>query len=263
MPSESLSDHISTTKRSRDDGLKLLENVLNRVSSSKVEDQREDCTKRQRRTGPLLNSFSSKQLANLRNVTDKAQTEVQTITSAAHHVHKGENRNHEESPVAFLKSILRDETQQKNHKFVKPTKEELLAYNHEVVQAVRTRNMDKLKQLHSSGQSLRCCNRFGESLIHMACRRGYEDIATFLIEEAGVSIRIQDDFGRTPMHDACWTSDPNFELMDMLIRQDPGLLLVSDVRGHTPFDYARREHWGQWVSFLTKRKQLFHEKVVN
>ena len=49
-----------------------------------------------------------------------------------------------------------------------------------------------------------CFNRFGESLLNIACRRGFEDIVAYLLEQESVSVRHCDDCGRTPLHDACW-----------------------------------------------------------
>merc|ERR1739844_436499 len=97
----------------------------------------------------------------------------------------------------------------------------------------------------------------GESLLHTSCRRGFTDIVRFFINEAGVSPRVRDDMGRTPMHDACWSSSaPNHEIMRILITSAPELLLSKDKRGHSPFDYARREYWPQWVQFLNEHRQL-------
>jgi len=134
--------------------------------------------------------------------------------------------------------------------FTKPTEEELVAYTQDVVCAVRRRDMAMLRTFLASGRRLHCSNRYGESLLHMACRRGYNDVAKFLLEDAGVPARIKDDFGRTPMHDACWAPQPNYDLIEILFGKDPGLALVADVRGHTPFDYVRKDHWSGWNEFL-------------
>merc|ERR1712113_1243402 len=111
-----------------------------------------------------------------------------------------------------------------------------------------------MRKMHEAGQMLQCSNRFGESLLHMACRRGYTDVVRYLITEADVTLRVKDDFGRTPLHDACWSATPNFELMELIMEHDPDLLLVEDVRGHSPFSYARRSHWKDWRDFLTRRR---------
>lgn len=105
------------------------------------------------------------------------------------------------------------------------------------------------------GISLDACNRFGESLIHMACRRGDVNVVSFLLIEARIDINVRDDFGRSCLHDAAWTAEPNFAVMDALLDHAPAALLLSeDVRGHTPFHYARKEHWEAWVSYLKEKE---------
>jgi len=133
------------------------------------------------------------------------------------------------------------------------TEDDLAAYDSDVVAAVRENDLDQIRSLHDSGRTLSCCNRFGESLIHMACRRGYADTVTYLLEKAHVSVRIRDDCGRTPLHDACWHRTTQYEIVDAIICVDPALLCISDKRGHTPFAYARREHWPVWRQFLFDR----------
>jgi ankyrin repeat protein len=114
----------------------------------------------------------------------------------------------------------------------------------ELVKAIRDQNVPLLRQFYESGRMLQSNNRFVESLLHMACRRGYTDVVRFLIiTEADVSLRIKDDYGRTPLHDACCSASPNFELTELIIEHDPDLLIIEDGRGHSPFSYARRSHW--------------------
>jgi ankyrin repeat protein len=147
--------------------------------------------------------------------------------------------------------------------FQPPTDEQIELYNIEVITAVRDQNIELLREMHRDGRSLQCCNRFGESLIHMACRRGFIDVVRFLLEEADVSLYIKDDFGRTPMHDACWAPVPNFELMELLIEHAPEQLFLSDVRGHTPFSYVRKNDWKEWRMFLSDRVSMLLPKQDN
>mmetsp|Transcript_23174 Transcript_23174/g.34498 ORF Transcript_23174/g.34498 Transcript_23174/m.34498 type:complete len:477 (-) Transcript_23174:995-2425(-) len=137
------------------------------------------------------------------------------------------------------------------------TEDELANYDSEVVNAVREGDIGVVKAIHSNkgDASLSCCNRFGESLLHMACRRGYDAIVHFLVQSANVSVRITDDCGRTPLHDALWNRECQYGIMDLLVRTDPILLLTCDKRGHTPFAYARREHWANWRQFLWDRRE--------
>lgn len=144
--------------------------------------------------------------------------------------------------------------------FEKPSDDDIAAYDLETVKAIRSNNLDQLRKLWCSGKSMDACNQFGESALHMACRRGYAKIVEFLLREVKVRSDRCDDFGRNPFHDALWTSTPNFDVVDLLIDYaDPALLLSEDVRGFTPFAYARSDHGERWISFLEKRR----DKLVN
>ncbi|KAL3800168.1 hypothetical protein HJC23_001089 [Cyclotella cryptica] len=131
------------------------------------------------------------------------------------------------------------------------------SYCQEAVDAIRSGDIDLLRKLLSGGTNLQCANRFGESLIHMACRRSHRDVVSFLVNEAGVSLRVRDDYGRTPFHDACWRAELDLELIDMLLEKEPKLLLLSDKRGHSPLDYTRRGHWAELMPFLLERSEKF------
>eukprot|EP00549_Striatella_unipunctata_P002099 CAMPEP_0118714686 /NCGR_PEP_ID=MMETSP0800-20121206/26356_1 /TAXON_ID=210618 ORGANISM="Striatella unipunctata, Strain CCMP2910" /NCGR_SAMPLE_ID=MMETSP0800 /ASSEMBLY_ACC=CAM_ASM_000638 /LENGTH=297 /DNA_ID=CAMNT_0006620569 /DNA_START=308 /DNA_END=1201 /DNA_ORIENTATION=- len=141
--------------------------------------------------------------------------------------------------------------------FELPTEEQIAAYDHDVVGAVQTQDLEKLRELLSIDPLyLQCCNRFGESLLHMACRRGFKNVVKLLMEEANVTVYKCDDYGRTPMHDACWASVPQYEVMEMLLEKAPELLLLKDARGFTPFSYVRKDHWEGWIKFLSTRTHL-------
>jgi ankyrin repeat protein len=130
-------------------------------------------------------------------------------------------------------------------------------YDQKVVNAIRSNDVESLRKLHAGGTNLQCGNRFGETLIHLACRRSDKNLVSFLLDEAGVSLRVRDDFGRTPFHDACWRAEPDLDLLDMLLDRVPELLMLSDKRGHTPLSYSRREHWDKLVPFLLDRTDKF------
>jgi hypothetical protein len=133
------------------------------------------------------------------------------------------------------------------------TEEQMGAYGLEVVAATRENKVDKLRELLVSHgrESLDCFNRFGEGLINIACRRGFQDIVKFLLsDEVGLSFRTCDDGGRTPLHDACWHPSPQLEICTQIIEQEPALFLVGDNRGFTAFHYARKDHWHIWRQFL-------------
>mmetsp|Transcript_34283 Transcript_34283/g.39030 ORF Transcript_34283/g.39030 Transcript_34283/m.39030 type:complete len:225 (+) Transcript_34283:124-798(+) len=140
--------------------------------------------------------------------------------------------------------------------FVDYTEEELNAYDKDILTAIRKQDIEKLREFHANGRPLKCSNRFGESILHMACRRGFLNVVQFLIKEAKVTVRIRDDCGRTILHDAAWTPEPNFEIIKIILEECPELLYMKDRRGHTPISYARQTHWAAWNKFLKESVHL-------
>jgi len=134
----------------------------------------------------------------------------------------------------------------------------IACYTTDLVRAICDSDITTLRSIAEQPEStLECCNRFGESILHLACRRGLFEVVKYMVNEANVSIRMRDDFGRTPLHDACWNHEPVWEIMDMLVRKDPVLLFLADKRGFTPFQYARKEHWHLWREFLYNKRECF------
>ena len=130
------------------------------------------------------------------------------------------------------------------------TEEQMAAYSTDVVTATRNNDIATLRKLTTEGKTLDCFNRFGESLLNMACRRGCNELVTFLLEQPGVCLRIVDDCGRTPLHDACWNPSPQLDICKRILEEEPALFLMTDKRGYTPFQYAREQHWHIWRQFL-------------
>lgn len=144
------------------------------------------------------------------------------------------------------------------------SEDHLQAYTTDKVNAVQCNDVPALRSLLDAGHLMQASNRFGESLLHTSCRRGFADVVDFFVGEARVCPRVRDDMGRTPMHDACWSSSPpNHDIMKMLICAAPELLLSKDKRGHSPFDYARREYWPNWVAFLNEHRQFIVNSLVS
>ena len=90
----------------------------------------------------------------------------------------------------------------------------------------------------------------------MICRRGDHKLLQLFLDN-GASLQITDDFGRTPLHDACWTPEPFFELVELVLQNDRRLLNITDCRGSLPLAYVRKIHWNQWKEFLEKNKDIF------
>jgi ankyrin repeat protein len=131
-------------------------------------------------------------------------------------------------------------------------------YGFEVLKAIRGSDIEKLRKFHPQGRSLKlkCSNKFGESLLHLACRKALVPVVKFLLDEAGVPLRVRDDMGRSPLHDGFWTPRPNFDLVDYFLKKDPNLLLISDRRGHTPLAYSRLHDWAKWNAYFKSRAEI-------
>jgi len=137
-----------------------------------------------------------------------------------------------------------------------PTPKMVADYDLELVSAVRERDFECLRRLHAQGRSLDACNKYGESVMHAACRRGDLAIAQALMDLGATPLAV-DDFGRTPLHDACWAPEPCLDLVALLLAADPQSVLLKDSRGSGPLAYIRKEHHGVWCAFLNHMKDEF------
>lgn len=146
--------------------------------------------------------------------------------------------------------------------FIEMGEANVTGYTMDKVTAMRNEDIDALRSMYSKGETLQVCNQFGESIIHSACRRGLASVMRFLVEEANVSLAVKDDYWKTPAHDACWTTKPNFDVMKTVVTACPDLFLVADKRGSTPLDYTQRSLWGEWCEFLKKNEDILMPKML-
>ena len=100
------------------------------------------------------------------------------------------------------------------------------------------------------------CNKFSESIIHMACRRSEFEIVEFIIANGG-DISIVDDYGRTVLHDACWRSEARFDIATMILDFKIDLLFQLDARGFPPLQYVPQELWIHWCAYLFHQKEKY------
>lgn len=140
--------------------------------------------------------------------------------------------------------------------YCKPTALQKASYGMKVIQAVRTSDVELLQAILDCGLSPNPCNQFGESVVHMVCRRGDIKLLKVMVN-AGCSLQVTDDFGRTPLHDACWTAEPFFDCVELILNHDARLLHIVDCRGSSPLSYVKREHWKEWIEFFKRKADTY------
>jgi hypothetical protein len=106
------------------------------------------------------------------------------------------------------------------------------------------------------------CNKFGERYIHTAARRQDAEMLDFLVNECGASTGVCCEAGRSPLHDLCFSMNPNFEAVRVLLRINPDLLRIADGRGFCPLNYIPRDTWGAWNDFLEESAALLNPLIL-
>lgn len=170
-------------------------------------------------------------------------------------------------PKAFLGALLRKrgystETYSAldTAYYNKPTQFQQASYGTRITQAARTGDVKVLYKLIKCGLSRNPCNKFGESVVHIVCRRGSKGCAFEVLDQLckiGCELQVCDDFGKTPLHDACWTVDPCFRTISLILDKDIRLLHMKDRRGSTPLDYLRKEKWRDMIEYLIQNRDRF------
>jgi hypothetical protein len=134
------------------------------------------------------------------------------------------------------------------------------------------------------GLSSNPCNVHGESLLHTICRIGNTNTKTssasltdnnnnnnnnntkslsyeilqIMIEFGHCDItNCVDDYGRTPLHDACWSIHPCWDILSYLIQTDPTLLVLQDSHSATPFSYIPKQNMNMYIEFISHYKDVF------
>ncbi|CAN0296087.1 unnamed protein product, partial [Hapterophycus canaliculatus] len=139
-----------------------------------------------------------------------------------------------------------------------PDADQVAAYDKAILRAVVDEDEAALERMRAAGRRMDACNRFGDSVLHMACRRGRATALRFLIRATGPSgVVLSDDFGRTVMHDACWTAAPRFDVASAVLDSDTRLLRTLDSRGSSPLQYVPQDQWPLWCAFFESRKEVY------
>jgi len=160
-----------------------------------------------------------------------------------------------------LESYLDSKTWE--HLFRGVTNERVSTYSTSAAKAVKKGDFSRLVQLYEDNPTIiDGCNEQGESLLHLACRSGNLQIVQFLLDKAPTSaVRVQDKVGRTVLHEAVWTSKPNYDLILALLTKAPELLVVVDDRGFTALNYIPKTCWDDWNEFLEEQYKMLQPRM--
>jgi hypothetical protein len=141
--------------------------------------------------------------------------------------------------------------------------EAIQEYTQEVTNAVRQGDMEKLWALVSDGKVANTQNRWGNSLLMLACRyvSGSGEAVKLLLKRSA-QVCVCCDAGKTPMHDLCWmirTRDQLEVVKLVMFEAGPprNLLLVEDHHGQTPLDYLSEDLHEDMNHFIEAHKQVF------
>mmetsp|Transcript_20605 Transcript_20605/g.44762 ORF Transcript_20605/g.44762 Transcript_20605/m.44762 type:complete len:414 (+) Transcript_20605:318-1559(+) len=201
--------------------------------------------------------------------TSSTTSSSSTSTTNVHVPKRMDNKNTISSPQDFFTGMLQARgypgttfSSLKCGYHNSPTNHQTISYGVSLTKAIRSSDIPTARSLLACGLHPNACNKFGESIVHAACRRGDYEMLRALID-AQSSVQVTDDFGRTPMHDACWTSSPNFDTIRLLLDQDPWLISIMDCRGSTPLGYVRKAHWAIWNGFLGSIADCYWPSLLN
>jgi hypothetical protein len=140
--------------------------------------------------------------------------------------------------------------------FNKPTAFQIASYDVNLVNLVRNRRLNEIEAMLKAGISANPCSKQGESLIHMIARRGDTEMLN-LFKKYGCRFEVADMLGRTLLHDVFWASQPAFDTVELLLREDIDMLFMNDSRQNPPLACARKEHWKEWIEFFEDKKDIF------
>jgi len=131
----------------------------------------------------------------------------------------------------------------------------------DLLKALRGGDLEKLRSLKNDKEKnydLEARNRFGENLIHMACRISslQLEVLKILVEDANVQLNVRDMFGRTPLHNACMSAIPNFNNVEYIMKKAPKLFVFEDDKNKLPFDLIPHRCFERWTRFLSQKKFL-------
>jgi len=103
---------------------------------------------------------------------------------------------------------------------------------------------DLVKELVKSQDSVGIIqDNFGYTPLHIACWNGSSSIVQILVDAHGNAASVVDKDGRTPLHLACSSCPPpTVDTIEVLIAANPAALMSKDAQGHTPLSLLCQRH---------------------
>ena len=197
-------------------------------------------------------------IASISTHTIKSSALLQAPSLEDHHHHIEQKNCHDSSTSSSSTAVG---APQQQHTVIRG--EQIDAYTMDAVNAVRNNDLPRLRELLQQGHCLDACNANGESLFHLACRRGHAATVQFFVSEAAVNVDWRDCLGRSALHDLCWRPAPALDVMDVVLPAVlPQLWWAVDARGHSCWDYCRRSDWEIWNHYLTQRQDVIAQTIL-
>jgi hypothetical protein len=144
----------------------------------------------------------------------------------------------------------------------KPTPLQQASYSRHIIDLIKSHNVNKFQQIMMCGISSNPCNAFGESSLHMVCRRGDATLLKILLSDTvNAELHVADDYGRTPLHDACWASEMAVDVINLILQENSveniHMFYMEDARGSLPLSYVHKSQYQQWIQYIESVKDTY------
>jgi hypothetical protein len=127
------------------------------------------------------------------------------------------------------------------------------SFRSHMLNLVKMGNARELKAHLQCGLSPNPANVYGESLVHKVCRLGRSRLLQALLDDCHVDVRVADEHGRTPLHDACAAN--SIECFELICDKDLRLLYMADHLNMVPLQFVPKTAWMDWILFLDAKKE--------
>lgn len=177
-----------------------------------------------------------------------------------------------EHPMEFLRKIMRIKYHGNIQTYQAVKKLEILKENKtptpkivaqaaEVYKCIVDDDVVSFVRFLNDGFDVNYHNKFGETVLHYACKQQAIACIHELIER-GVKVGVCCVSGRTPLHVALWYHrEVSLDLVRLLCSSEPTLLLAADYLDCTPLDAVTPTQWPVMCDFLNLSVDHYYEDL--